>query len=52
MKEIVDVLWSNFEGEDRLYLFLLWAKKDCEKTKENYEERKKEVFLKTIRNFQ
>ena len=52
MKEIVDVLWSNFEGEDQLYLFLLWAKKDCEKTKENYEERKKEVFLKTIRNFQ
>ena len=52
MKEIVDILWLNFEGEDRLYLFLLWVKKDYEKTKENYEKRKKEVFLKIIRNFQ
>lgn len=27
MKEVVDILWLSFEGEDRLYLFLLWAKK-------------------------
>lgn len=51
MKEVIDILWLSFEGEDRLYLFLLWAKNDCKKTKENYEERKKEIFLKIIRKF-
>ena len=52
MKEIVDILWLSFEGEDRLYLFLLWVKEDSKKTKENYEKRKKEIFLKIIRKSQ
>lgn len=52
MKEVVDILWLSFEGEDRLYLFLLWAKNDCKKTKESYEERKKEIFFKIIRKSQ